>query len=394
MQKIVLIATVCIICSIGCNNNPASTEKLDNETDTPQADNAYFDCLEKLGINKKNMKETENCIIVEDDIVFLKKDIPVERSIAKQTQRYWNPLISLSNRGNVDIYIHPSMQSWKSVVYDAIMAWNRINDSQIYMRLVNSGADMVIYADTATALLYPNFKNLPDNIGGRSVYPNGNVGPMISINMDAPAVITHAQRVYVLIHEIGHTLGLMHTDQNSGNYIVSTPWTDDQSLMNSVAYNSTMALSKYDKYALVCLYPSNRCITRYYSALYTDHVYSKGTYELGMGNSVWGFEGVEFRVEEYQKNGTIPLYRFYNSAYTDHFYSTNYQEGINAGYVYEGIIGYVYGSTAYGRVPLYRYWRPSDNSHFFTTNFNELGRGNSEWIYEGAACYVYCKPHV
>ncbi|GAA0721671.1 hypothetical protein GCM10009430_23260 [Aquimarina litoralis] len=41
-------------------------------------------------------------------------------------------------------------------------------------------------------------------------------------------------------------------------------------------------------------------------------------------------------------SGRVKLYRFYGASNTDHLYTTNYNEGISAGYIYEGVIGYVY----------------------------------------------------
>ncbi|WP_299222441.1 hypothetical protein [uncultured Aquimarina sp.] len=41
-------------------------------------------------------------------------------------------------------------------------------------------------------------------------------------------------------------------------------------------------------------------------------------------------------------SGRVKLYRFYGSSNTDHLYTTNYNEGVNAGYAYEGVVGYVY----------------------------------------------------
>ncbi|WP_299436219.1 hypothetical protein [uncultured Aquimarina sp.] len=41
-------------------------------------------------------------------------------------------------------------------------------------------------------------------------------------------------------------------------------------------------------------------------------------------------------------SGRVKLYRFYGSSNTDHLYTTNYNEGVSAGYAYEGVIGYVY----------------------------------------------------
>ncbi len=40
-------------------------------------------------------------------------------------------------------------------------------------------------------------------------------------------------------------------------------------------------------------------------------------------------------------SGKVPLYRFYSSSNSDHLFTKSYAEGINAGYKYEGIVGYV-----------------------------------------------------
>ncbi|SNR14839.1 hypothetical protein [Tenacibaculum jejuense] len=41
-------------------------------------------------------------------------------------------------------------------------------------------------------------------------------------------------------------------------------------------------------------------------------------------------------------SGRVKLYRFYGSSNTDHLYTTNYQEGVNAGYAFEGVVGWVH----------------------------------------------------
>jgi len=46
-------------------------------------------------------------------------------------------------------------------------------------------------------------------------------------------------------------------------------------------------------------------------------------------------------MQKYRSVGTRALYRFYNAQATDHLFTVNYSEGVNAGYRYEGIVGYV-----------------------------------------------------
>ncbi len=58
-----------------------------------------------------------------------------------------------------------------------------------------------------------------------------------------------------------------------------------------------------------------------------------------------GWKNVTRRYVLIQKrsgSGTKKLYRFYNRTNSDHLYTTNYSEGVNAGYRYEGVTGWVY----------------------------------------------------
>ncbi len=40
-------------------------------------------------------------------------------------------------------------------------------------------------------------------------------------------------------------------------------------------------------------------------------------------------------------SGRVKLYRFYGTSNSDHLFTTNYHEGVNAGYLYEGLVGWV-----------------------------------------------------
>ena len=46
-------------------------------------------------------------------------------------------------------------------------------------------------------------------------------------------------------------------------------------------------------------------------------------------------------IQKSNSQSVRPLYRFYNSAASDHLFTTNFSEGSNAGYRYEGRVGYV-----------------------------------------------------
>lgn len=107
----------------------------------------------------------------------------------------------------------------------------------------------------------------------------------------------------------------------------------------------------------------------------------------------WTYEGALGNIFISQQPETVPLYRYYRGSNEDHYYST--VNAVPAGYVSEGIQGYVYNSGPSTaslvslRKPIYVYSTTSGKAdHVYTTNFNELGNGNSHWRYEGIAFWL------
>ena len=109
---------------------------------------------------------------------------------------------------------------------------------------------------------------------------------------------------------------------------------------------------------------------------------------------------IYFRVLKDDKGGrytrnihnTVPFYRYVNIS-NDHFYTIAPEKMPDGcGYSVENNgnpIGYAYAYKEENTVPLYRYFNESKMDHFYTIDFNELGNGNSQYVYEGIECYVY-----
>lgn len=89
----------------------------------------------------------------------------------------------------------------------------------------------------------------------------------------------------------------------------------------------------------------------------------------------------------------LPLFRLYSSALNDHFYTTDYAEATTAqvshGYRMESRMGYVDRTQMTGNVPLIRMWNPVAKKHFYTTDETEASQAqNAGFVREGLMGYV------
>jgi serine protease len=134
---------------------------------------------------------------------------------------------------------------------------------------------------------------------------------------------------------------------------------------------------------------------RYVNTGYGDHFYTMDWNEVvGGGSGNWVYEGVAGYMRGSSAAGTQPMYRYVNTGNGDHFYTTNFAELGNGGgsWVYEGITGYVPVAAAGDTANLHRYLHTGNGDHFYTANFGELGNGGGSWVYEGVQSQIWTQP--
>jgi Tfp pilus assembly protein PilV len=93
---------------------------------------------------------------------------------------------------------------------------------------------------------------------------------------------------------------------------------------------------------------SDRCGGWINPSPWWDHFYTASYQEyVNAHYAGWcsesGYEGWSV-LNDGSAPGSVPMYRWWNGAIGDHFYTTSWQEGINSGYTYEGIFGWVYAN--------------------------------------------------
>lgn len=132
-----------------------------------------------------------------------------------------------------------------------------------------AGLDFM-YVDSSPDILLTK-KYLPyANVCAQGVFPSSSDKPgnFVYINSgfykDIDSYLSHSQKVFLLMHELGHNLGLRHSDcKKNGedtkygmNLVPGTPESDENSYMNSsTCGKSWNGIRYYDKITLATLWP-------------------------------------------------------------------------------------------------------------------------------------------
>jgi hypothetical protein len=118
----------------------------------------------------------------------------------------------------------------------------------------------------------------------------------------------------------------------------------------------------------------------------------------------WKYEGIAWYAYDVPHDDALPIYRFWSAKNRSHFYTISEEEkdGVIAKYTdyewkYECIESYAYDYQKEGTVPVYRFWSAKNRSHFYTISEEEKDGviakyTDYEWKYEGIAWYVYPTP--
>lgn len=257
-----LLAALTLIFS-ACEKD--NTEATPNASLSKTTEEPTMKRLLAMGFAPQNIVDKGDYYLVEGDISFDKqKSVPVTPTapgviVQSQDQAHTYELIRYDRQPNVTIRIDASFPAqWQGDVVDAVNDWNAIEGSRVDLTLTTSNtADITIRG-------VPSLEN---DAFGKSEFPsNGAPGYQVLINFNNSP---DTRRRTTIVHEIGHCMGLRHTNLYArgegasdigGVFITGTPSEDPNSVMNSGDQpNRQIAgwqgFSQFDVIAFQNLYP-------------------------------------------------------------------------------------------------------------------------------------------
>ncbi|NIJ55512.1 M57 family metalloprotease [Dyadobacter arcticus] len=199
---------------------------------------------------------TDTSFVIEGDMTISRNEAEgfyTEGSGAAGTHQRWQFLVGDNYAGNIKVFIQPNVPvEWVTATKEAIAEWNVMKGTKInFVQVFNSnGANISVRV----------INDPTEPIGrGKLPFSNGQAGSLITINMHYNYLSTRT-KITTMVHELGHTIGLLHTNKNEyGDFpvpIPGSPVSDPYSVMNSSVRHDWVAFTSGDVKAVQTLYPA------------------------------------------------------------------------------------------------------------------------------------------
>ncbi len=257
----VLLVVALIILAIGCQKkNEIVTSGPKKSTVSVVKDSSVISFFKSLGFKTNNIVEKDSIYIAEGDISFNKVYVLNQIKKGKTTDEVgrhsYQSLIS-QNRTNIYVRVAPNIitfANYDNAVREAIRQWNSVTNCRVNLIYTPAGVNMPIDITIQAG-------DLGTGLCGQGSWPtSGLAGSTVTIDLDETLSLSFPQLIFLLIHEIGHNLGLRHSDITNppNNVIPGTPVFDANSVMRSATCGFTfVALTQADIDAVRFMYPAN-----------------------------------------------------------------------------------------------------------------------------------------
>jgi hypothetical protein len=218
------IAVIAIASVVACAEEPLDVS---SDLETEAIENPDYEVIRSMGYQTEGIVEEDEFYVVEGDILLRKAIVDsLRRSPMTRQVHYADGIYGIITLGREDgIRVKITSDNipdpeLRNDVRAAIDIWNAVPNCPVYfhkIELVMLRHNVNVTMDNMTAI-------------ASATPPNyGTPGDMITINTNIKTILPDSlQRIYALVHEFGHILGLGHTDlANTSFELQHIPGTPD-----------------------------------------------------------------------------------------------------------------------------------------------------------------------
>lgn len=255
---LVLCYSMLLALTSACTNELETVGLEEQEQQQPVSTRDDMRIIQTLGFDTLDVTELKAGYLIQGDIYLEKNDLAAYNQPQTRQAYHTTGLIGHPKQGTITVGVDSSIPSsgvdnWRDEIQEAINLWNPL--SNLEMTYTTAGnPDILIRSDASDPL--------PNNVIAAGSWPmNGQPGSTIRINLDYNynKTIPRLQKIYNMVHELGHCFGLRHTNwkalgESGANDISGAP--DPYSVMNGgTAEYQWSGFSEGDKKAIEYLYP-------------------------------------------------------------------------------------------------------------------------------------------
>lgn len=201
------------------------------ESTVEKAENADLQILLESGFVRESIVELQDAFLIENDIVIEKKNI--KPALTKENNNYvgYSHIVDIQRFPEILIYLDPQLSGWSSALNLAISDYNSIGSGIKFKRATSAPYHCYIALGSPYGCGIAEADFSANGEPGRSA-----VIASQYVNLD----INYRKGVF--IHELGHIIGLTHSNSSGLAVPLTQSPTENSAILNASCGNALLAI--------------------------------------------------------------------------------------------------------------------------------------------------------
>jgi hypothetical protein len=246
---------VCAVALASCGEDLAPPPPASPPPSSLGSEDPVRQHIRSLGVRDQDVEDRGDHYVVEGDVRF---DKGPDFGVLSGLQQRWGG-VRVGELEVINVLVDSSIPTsgpddWRPALALAVADWTNILGSSLRFRVVTTNPDITIMAGTlgAGTLALATAPNASNGRPGHTI--------TIDLNWSDNTNLSDSQKRRNLVHELGHCIGLMHTQDTTAILVPGTPMTDSASVMTPNPGTPWAGFSPNDLLAARTLFPESMAV--------------------------------------------------------------------------------------------------------------------------------------